>query len=355
MVLPHNVTELAHALVNIPSVSGDEHTIAGIVEDELRSYSHLDVVRDGDAVVARTHGGNATRIVLAGHLDTVPIAANVPGTLSGSELWGRGSVDMKAGDAVFLALARELSAPRMEVTYVFYDHEEVAAPLNGLGRIARNHPEWLRGDLAVLGEPTSGAIEGGCNGTLRMRIHTHGVAAHSARPWMGVNAIHGLGEILRRLERYPAQTHTVDGLDFRESLLAVAIEGGKSLNSVPDAATVTVNFRFAPDRSEQAAADYVRSLFSDLPVDFEITDLAPGARPGMDHSELHRLAAILRSHGAPEPTAKLGWTDVARFSSLGIPAVNCGPGDPLLAHADNEACPVGQIERTFQALQEWLA
>lgn len=365
-----HVSELAARLIDIPSVSGDEGRIADFVEARLRANSALQVLRDGDAVLARTNLGRDQRVVLAGHVDTVPIAGNVPARLlerreidddgeaapspSTTTLWGRGSVDMKSGCAVFLALAEELRDPRMDITWVFYDHEEVAAELSGLGRVARHHPEWLSGDLAVLGEPTNGRIEGGCNGTMRANVTARGRAAHSARPWMGRNAVHALAEPLRRLAEWPPSTRTVEGLDFRESLLAVGVSGGGARNSVPDEATLIVNFRFAPDRSAAAAEDYVREMFADLPVAIEVTDRAAGARPGMDHEELGKLAQLLCERGAGEPVAKLGWTDVARFAQLGIPAINCGPGDPLLAHREDESCPTDQIQNMYEVFTAWL-
>ncbi len=372
MNIPHDVVALAAYLVDIPSVSGDERAIADVVEEVLRSLPHLEVLRDGDAVLARTNLGRASRVVLAGHLDTVPIARNVPGVLTREEvradgtapsscpmeeattLWGRGSVDMKAGAAVFLQLAREVTEPRLDITWAFYDHEEVEATLNGLGRIQRHHPEWLMGDLAVLGEPTDGGIEGGCNGTMRLNISTRGVAAHSARPWMGVNAVHALGEVLRRLDAWETEVREVGGLAFRESLLAVGIRGGGAQNSVPDSATAIVNFRFAPDRSPVQAEKYVRDIFADLDVEIEVTDCAAGARPGMDHPEFQRLSEILHETGTRAPTAKLGWTDVSRFSELGVPAINCGPGDPTLAHKADEACPLSQIGNLHRTLSSWL-
>lgn len=355
MALPSDVVALTKALIDIPSVSGSEGTIADVIAGELTALTHLETLRDGNVLVARTNLGRPTRVLLAGHLDTVPIAANVPAELRDGYMWGRGSVDMKGGCAVFLSLARALTAPRCDLTFVWYDNEEVEASKNGLGRVFRDHPDWLAADLAVLGEPTRGAIEGGCNGTLRARLTTHGVAAHSARPWRGLNAIHALGEVLRRLESYEAHAHRVGGLVFQESLLAVAIEGGKTLNSVPDRASVTVNFRFAPDRTEEQAQAHVRELFSDLPVDIEITDSAPAGVPGMDHDEFRHFATILAEQGAPEATAKLGWTDVARFSAHGIPAINCGPGDPLRAHQVDEACPIEQLTSTYAAFRKWLA
>jgi succinyl-diaminopimelate desuccinylase len=350
--LSSDVVALTRALCDLPSESGDERAIADAVEDALRGYAHLEVLRDGDAVVARTSLGRPSRVVIAGHLDTVPIVDNLPTRLVDGELWGRGTVDMKAGVAVQLALAAELTEPSHDVTWVFYDHEEVAADLNGLGRLVRRHPDWVSGDFAVLCEPTNGGLEGGCNGTLRVEVRLEGVAAHSARAWMGRNAVHAAGEVLRRLEAYEPASVEVDGLVYRESLNAVLISGGTAANVIPDACVVTVNYRFAPSASVERATAHVRELFDGY--DVVLVDAAPGARPGLDDPAAQDFARAVLAVTGGVPAAKYGWTDVARFSELGVPAVNFGPGDPLLAHKQDERCPVGQITTAYEALRAWL-
>lgn len=350
------VVELTRVLCDIPSVSADERAIADAVEQALTAYPHLEVVRDGDAVVARTTLGRDERVVVAGHLDTVPIADNLPVRVVGeglhAELWGRGTVDMKGGVAVQLALAAELDAPTRDVTWVFYDHEEVDSALNGLGRIARTRPELLAGDFAVLCEPTAAGIEGGCNGTLRVEVRVPGEAAHSARSWMGTNAIHGAAEVLARLDAYEPASTEVEGLVFREGMNAVGIRGGIAGNVIPDECVVTVNFRFAPSRTLEEAEQHTRDLFAGYEV--TVTDAAAGARPGLDAPlAVDFTEAVLEvTGGAPAP--KYGWTDVARFSALGVPAVNFGPGDPVLAHKDDERCPASQIQLCYEALRTWL-
>jgi succinyl-diaminopimelate desuccinylase len=354
---------LLAAICDIPSVSGAEGPLADVIEAVLRAQPHLEVVRDGDAIVARTRLGRARRVVVAGHIDTVPITTdppNLPTRLEGAGadavLWGRGTVDMKGGVAVMLALAVELGRPGREpaadLTWVFYDHEEVESALNGLGRVARNHPELLAGDFAILGEPSEAGIEGGCNGTLRAEVRTGGVTAHSARAWTGVNAIHAAAPVLTRLAEYRPRDVEVDGLVYREGLNAVGISGGIAGNVIPDACTVTVNYRFAPSRSVAEAEAHVRELFEGY--DVVVTDAAGGARPGLDDPlAAEFVAAVLATTGgAPKP--KYGWTDVARFAELGIPAVNFGPGDPLLAHKDDERVPVGQLAACRDALRAWL-
>jgi succinyl-diaminopimelate desuccinylase len=255
---------------------------------------------------------------------------------------------MKAGVAVQLKLATTISQPNVDITWVFYDHEEVEASLNGLGRIARNRPELLEAHFAVLCEPSSAQVEGGCNGTMRVDVRTSGVKAHSARPWMGENAIHKLAEVLTRLaQNVPAEVE-VDGLVYRESLNAVLISGGIASNVIPDASVVTVNYRFAPSKSAADAESYLREFFAGFEV--EVIDFAEGARPGLDLPEAAAFVAAVGS--TPKP--KYGWTDVARFSALGIPAVNFGPGDPNKAHADDENVPVSQIYACETALATWL-
>jgi succinyl-diaminopimelate desuccinylase len=350
--LEGDLVELTRAVCDIESVSGNEKELADAIESALAKYSHLEVIRDGDAIVARTNFGHATRVVIAGHIDTVPVADNLPIKLLPMEreqvLWGRGTVDMKAGVAVQLKLAATLNKTNTDVTWVFYDHEEVEASLNGLGRIARNRPDLLDASFAVLCEPSNAQVEGGCNGTIRVEVRARGVKAHSARSWMGKNAVHASAEILNRLNAYEPQSVEVDGLVYRESMNAVLISGGMATNVIPDECVVTVNYRFAPSKSGEEAAAHLCELFDGFEI--AMTDLSEGARPGLDRPE---AAAFVAATGS-EPKPKYGWTDVARFSALGIPAVNFGPGDPNKAHADDENVPVSQIYACEAALRTWL-
>ncbi len=344
--------EITRQICDIESVSGNEKTLADRVEEALSGFAHLEIIRDGDCVVARTNLGRQHRVIIAGHLDTVPVNDNLPArfeTVDGVDyLWGRGTVDMKAAVAVQIKLAAELSEPSTDITWMWYDHEEVASNLNGLGRLSRNSPELFTGDFAILGEPSNSTIEGGCNGTLRAELRTTGVRAHSARSWVGDNAIHKVGSILSTLSEYVPRQVEVDGLVYREGLNAVNIRGGVAGNVIPDECVVEVNYRFAPNRTGEEAADHVRSLFPG--AEFTVTDVAEGARPGLD-APLAR--AFVDSVGA-EPKPKYGWTDVARFSALGIPAVNYGPGDPLKAHADDERVELSQITECEDVLRAWL-
>ncbi len=340
--------DLTRELCDIESVSGNERAIADAIEASLAGLDHLELFRYGDAVVARTSLGRATRVVIAGHIDTVPVNGNLPIREDGNFLVGRGTVDMKGGVAVALKLAAELTAPAVDVTWIWYDHEEVEAHLNGLGRLARVRPDLLAADFAILGEPTSATIEGGCNGTARIDIRLHGVRAHSARSWVGHNAIHDLAPVLAILRDYVPAEIEVDGLVYREGLNAVGISGGVAGNVIPDEAVVSVNYRFAPSRNGDDAIAHLREVFAGF--DVEITDIAEGARPGLDAPIAQDFLAAVGG----EATPKYGWTDVARFAALGIPAVNYGPGDPLKAHADDERVDVAEILECERGLRAWL-
>lgn len=376
-----NLGALALALVSAPSVSGAEGPLADAVQAALAARGHLEVLRHGNTVVARTRLGRPERIVVAGHLDTVPVSrrtGNVPGRMETRDgrpvVWGRGSVDMKGGVAVGLHLAATLTAPRRDVTWVFYDNEEVVDELNGLGLALAAHPDWFEADLAVLGEPTGAGIEGGCNGTLRLILDVPGLAAHSARAWRGVNAIHAASTLIERVRAAPVRTVEVEGLAYRESFSVVLIEGGVAANTIPDRCRLTVNYRFAPDLTAEEALARARRVLAGLAPDrpgvddgagpvidagtgavaVELDDLSPPARPGLDSPMARELIDLVREHGGGVGP-KYGWTDVARFSAAGVPAVNLGPGDPMLCHTDDEHCPVDQIEAVADALRAWLA
>lgn len=350
--LSADVTTLTAALCDTESVSHNEATICDAIEAALGPLAHLEVTRIGNSVVARTSLGRPQRVVLAGHIDTVPLTkdpVNLPTRREGDDLVGRGTVDMKGGVAVQLKVAAEVREPAHDLTFVFYEGEEVDSQFNGLRLIQQARPDLLEADFAVLLEPTAVQVEGGCKGTLRALVTTRGVAAHSARPWKGRNAIHDAGQIIGRLTAYEPRRVTVDGLEYREALNATGISGGIAGNVIPDECVVTVNYRYAPDLSEAEAAAHVRELFDGFEV--EIVDNAGGARPGLD---LPAAKAFVEALGVPV-LAKEGWTDVARFAALGIPAVNFGPGDPNLAHHDDERCPVAQLVAAEAALLRWLA
>ena len=340
---------LTLALVDAFSESGHERPLADAVEAALSGVPHLEVDRDGDSVVARTSLGRAERVVIAGHLDTVPAAGNHPGRIEGGLVHGLGSCDMKGGVAVALRLAAHMAEPVRDVTYVFYDNEEVEEVRNGLKRIAERHPDWLAADFAVVMEPSNAGVEGGCQGTLRVEVRTAGRRAHSARSWLGDNAIHGAADVLERLRAYEPRRPIVEGLEYREGLNAVWIAGGVAGNVIPDECVVTVNYRFAPDRTVSEAEAHLADVFGGY--DVRTVDSGEGARPGLDRPAAQAFVSAVGG----QPMPKYGWTDVARFSALGIPAVNFGPGDPALAHTREEHVPIAQIESCEERMRVWLS
>lgn len=350
--LSATAAELTRQICDLESVSGNEEALADAIGAALAGFEHLELIRDGDTVVARTSLGRAQRVVIAGHIDTVPVNDNLPThyeNIDGSaHLVGRGTVDMKAGVAVQLKLAAELTDPTVDITWMWYDHEEVSSELNGLKRLAETRPDLFEADFAILGEPSNGNVEGGCNGTLRAEVRTRGLRAHSARSWVGENAIHAAAQVLQLLAEYEPRSVEVEGLVYREGLNAVAISGGVAGNVIPDECVVDVNYRFAPSLSSEQAAEYVSGLFS--AHDVTIVDVAHGARPGLDAPLAKEFLAAVGAEARP----KYGWTDVARFSALGIPAVNYGPGDPLKAHADDESVALDQIVDCERGLRTWL-
>ncbi len=341
-------------LVDIASESHAEREITDHLERVLAERAPwLRLDRLGENLVARTDLGRPQRVVLAGHTDTVPANGNFPGRLDGDMLYGLGSSDMKSGLAVMLELACSLRSPVHDVTYVFYEAEEVAARFNGLGRLFAERPDLLVGDVALLGEPTDGALEAGCQGTMRAEVTFGGTRAHTARPWMGRNAVHRLAESLARLSTYEARRPVIDGCEFREAMQAVKVEGGVAGNVVPDRAVLTVNHRFAPDRTAAAAEAHLRAIVAPELEEgdrFELVDLSPAAAPSLTHP----ILASLVDRNALEVRAKLGWTDVARFAERGIPAANFGPGDATIAHTAGEFVRREPLERVFRALERLL-
>ena len=366
MDLSLDIVDLTSALIGTPSESRHEQALADEVQSALEALPHLSVERIGNAVVARTRLGRSERVIIAGHLDTVPSSGNDTGTLvaaggvapvadtsGGTEvteerLYGLGACDMKGGVAVALRLAHDVPEPSRDVTYVFYDCEEIEASANGLKRIAEARPELLQADFAILMEPSNASVEAGCQGTMRIEVTASGRRAHTARGWMGVNAIHAAGEILARLNAYVPRHPHIDGLEYREGLQAVGIRGGVAGNVVPDIACVTVNHRFAPDRSAAEAEAHLRELFAGFEV--TVVDVAEGALPGLTRPAAADFLAAVGGKAQP----KYGWTDVARFSALAVPAVNYGPADPSLAHTPHEYVPTEQLHRVLERMRAWL-
>jgi succinyl-diaminopimelate desuccinylase len=339
---------LTEQLCAVPSVSGEERALADLVEAQLRERAAgLDIVRVGENVLARTQRGAATRIVLGGHLDTVPANDNQTPRIDGDTLHGLGSADMKGGLAVLLVLAEALSAGEgsRDVTLVFYEGEEVADEHNGLRHLFTDRPDLVTGDVAVLLEPTGGWIEAGCQGTIHVRVAFNGARAHSARPWMGVNAVHRAAPTLARLAAHEAPTVTVDGLAYRESLQVVRIHAGIANNVVPDRCELIVNRRYAPACSHDEAVEATLALFADA-EEAEVVSASPAAAPNLTNP----LVAELIAAGSLDVRPKLGWTDVARFTQHGIAAVNFGPGDPELAHTAGERVDRSDLDHCLRVL-----
>lgn len=345
--LTADAVALTETLVNIESVSHHEQAIADAVEEALAALPHLTVTRRGHTVVARTDLGHAERVVIAGHLDTVPLNDNLPARLEDGILHGLGTCDMKGGDAVMLKLAT-IERPNRDVTFVFYEAEEVESVHNGLRLLSESDPDLLAADFAILMEPSNAGIEAGCQGTLRVDVRTTGERSHSARSWRGINAIHRAAPILERLNGYEARRPVIDGLEYHEGLNAVGISGGVAGNVIPDECVVSVNYRFAPDRGEAEAQAFVRDFFDGFEV--TVTDSAAGAMPGLGVPAAKAFLAVVGGEARP----KFGWTDVAQFTSLGVPAVNFGPGDPMFAHKQDEHVPVEQILSCERVLRTWL-
>lgn len=350
---PHDLLALTAELVDIGSVSRAEGPISAHLQRALEAVRGLSVTRVGDNLVARTELGRPFRLILAGHTDTVPAAGNTAARIEGDTLWGLGACDMKGGLAVMLELARTMPEPAVDVTYVFYAREEVDAASSGLGELFSQRPDLLVGDAAVLGEPTAAALEAGCQGTMHIEVELAGRRAHSARPWMGRNAVHRLGRLLALVESMPGRRPVLQGCEYREALQAVRVEGGVATNVVPDRAMVTLNHRFAPDRTPDEAEAAVRTLLAPVLEDgdrFERVEVAEGAPPGLNHP---LLAALAGQHDL-EIRAKLGWTDVARFAAAGVPAVNFGPGDSTYAHRADEHVERDYLDATWFVLADLL-
>jgi len=346
-----DLLELTEQLCAVPSVSGSEADLADLVETSLRDRApQMEITRVGANVIARTNTGARERVVLGGHLDTVPANGNATPRRDGDTLHGLGAADMKGGLAVLLTLAPSIGEqPGRDVTLVFYEGEEVADEHNDLRRLFAERPELVAADLAILLEPTGGWIEAGCQGTIHVRATFRGARAHSARPWMGRNAVHRPAPMLARIAAYEAPTVNVDGLDYRESLQIVRIEAGVANNVVPDRCDVVVNRRYAPACSFDDALGQTKALLADAD-ELEVVSASPAAAPNLTHP----LVSALVKAGTLDVRPKLGWTDVARFTQHGIAAVNYGPGDPELAHTAGELVERAELDECRRVLASFV-
>lgn len=348
MNINQELGKLTLDLVNISSVSKDEKSIADSIEEALKKCNHLKLTRVNNSLVAQTSFGNKQRVVIAGHIDTVPANNNFPGKINNSEVVGLGSVDMKSGIAVALKLASEITSSNFDITYFFYESEEIETKFNGLELITKQQKDLLNCDFAILMEPTNGILEVGCQGSLRFEVSTSGKRSHSARWWNGENAIHKTNKILEILNNYKSREPEIDGYKFREGLQAVKINGGIAGNVVPDSVSVSINHRFAPDTSIDQATTNMKNLFKDF--NFLLVDAANAAPTGLSNPVIKDFVSSIGKSIAP----KFGWTDVARFASNGIPAINFGPGDPNLAHHPDEKVLISQINDVYESLKKWL-
>lgn len=369
----NEVDKILVQILDVKSVSGNERDLADMIYQYLSTFPHLSIERNGNNIIAKTNFSRDKRFILAGHIDTVPISIvtnNFPSTVveelkeSGLEkdvfIKGRGSVDMKGGVAVMLKLASLSNNPKHDITFVFYDNEEVEADKNGLGKIVRQKKDSLIGQDAnkivgaILLEPTDNFIEGGCNGTLRFDVIVKGKTAHSARPYKGDNAIHKMSNVLDILNKYNQKQHfrEVDGLKYLESLNAVKINGGIATNMIPDLVTIHINYRFAPDKGVQEAKDFITNLFKGY--DIIMVDESSGARPGLNNFEMQQFINTCIETTQKDVKAKLGWTDVARFYSLDIPALNFGPGDPNLCHHDDEKISISDLHQNLECFVKFF-
>jgi succinyl-diaminopimelate desuccinylase len=344
-----DLLKLTAALVDIPSVSHHEGAVTDYLASVLLPVPWLSVTRVGDNLVARTELGRSSRLLLAGHTDTVPPNGNEHARIEGDVLWGLGSCDMKGGVAVLVELARTVPEPAVDTTYVFYECEEVDSRFNGIERLFGERPELLEADAALLAEPSSARVEAGCQGTMRAEVTMYGERAHTARAWLGRNAIHRLAPLLASVAAYEGRQVTIDGCHFREGLQVVRVNGGVANNVVPDVASVTLNHRFAPDRTPAEAEAHVRSVVGEVDA-FEVTDMAVAAPPSLGHP---LLQSVLTASGG-EAYGKLGWTDVARFAARGVPATNFGPGDPSVAHSAGEQVTRSDLETVYGVLRTVL-
>lgn len=352
--LTSSPVQLSADLIDIESPSHHEQEIADAIFAALSRIDGAETARIKNTVLARTDRGLGSRVILAGHIDTVPLADNTPHRLSDGILHGCGAVDMKTGLAVYLNAFATLAASdelSRDITLVCYEGEEVSTEYNGLGFVESELPDWLTGDVALLGEPSGGIIEAGCQGTIRVRVTAHGTRAHSARAWLGENAAHRLAPVLTRINEYEPRRVTIDGCEYREGINVVKLDSFVATNTIPDTAEMLVNFRFAPDRSvEEAMAHLNEVLGEEASISVEVDDVAAAALPGLSQPAAAELVAAVGG----EFRAKFGWTDVSRFSTLGIPAVNFGPGDPGFAHKPDEQCPVDQITHVADVLRTFL-
>jgi succinyl-diaminopimelate desuccinylase len=340
-------------LCRVPSPIGEERALCDAIGARLEGLPLAGPVRRyGDSlVVPVTRGAGGPRVALAGHLDTVRTSHDAPPRIEGDRLYGPGASDMKSGLALMLDLVEhDLAACRgLDLTLVFYAREEGPYADNELGSVLAEDPELRAVDLAVCLEPSDNRLSLGASGSIQAAVTFHGRTAHSARPWQGDNAIHKAGPFLAELGALAPRETTIDGLVYRTVTSVTLAEGGRGRNVVPDAFTLNVNHRFAPDTSlEQAQREVERLVGGRATIEWK--DLSPSAPPRASHP----LVAALRDAGVVAVEPKQAWTDVARFAALGVAAVNFGPGENAQAHQRNEWTGLAALAAGRAILLAWL-
>src|SRR5947208_7177185 len=334
-------------LCEIRSPVGEEADIAAYVAAETAGQ------RVGNAVVCGRVTGGRPAVLLAGHLDTVPIQeGDFPARREGGRVYGRGASDMKGALAIMLTLGERLDRARLrgELVLVFYDREEGPYETNGLGPVLAARPDLRGAAVAFCLEPTDLAVQAGCCGSMHATFTFRGRTAHSARPWQGKNAVHEAGALLASLRDLAPVEVRIGELSFREVKNVTRIEGFSGRNVLPARCDLNVNFRFAPGKTVAQAEAELRALAERFGAECEIVDRAPAGDPILDNPLLRKFRALT---GVPvEP--KQAWTDVARLGLAGIPAANFGPGDQAQAHQRNESCPEEALERAYLLLERFL-
>jgi succinyl-diaminopimelate desuccinylase len=340
-------------LINISSVIGHEAALCDFVEDwALRTFGIGQIQRISNSLVLGTLSTTKPNLALVGHLDTVPPAAKPnPPRIEGDRLFGLGSSDMKGALAVMMALAEDPQQGQwpLNVLYIFYEREEGPFQESGLIEVLKQRPDVSKVQLAICMEPTDGAAQFGCVGSLHATATFEGKAAHSARPWQGHNAVHAAGPFLSELLSRGRREVYCDGLEFFEVISATLAQGGRAKNVVPDTFSLNLNYRFAPGKNLAQAQQDISELVAGR-ARLEFLDLAPSGKVCLSHPWCQQLTAL--SERAAE--AKQAWTDVARFSELNVNAINFGPGETAQAHQAFESASVSALHKSHQVLQAFL-
>lgn len=359
-VTEHPARELEDLLVEllaVPSVTGEEEALADWVAEHFESADER-VRRVGNSLVVGELDPDRSNVLLVGHLDVVPpTAADRIPRREGDRIIGRGASDMKSGLAVAMDCFADpaLRAGPLNTLVVAYAGEEGPHEDNELAPLLEAIPELTDAALAIVLEPTDRSVQLGCLGTMHAEVTFHGQAAHSARPWYGENALTGAGSFLTELDDRPVEDVVCDGLVFREVVTATqawtssASGTTNARNVVPERFTVNVNLRFSPERTVEDAEQLLHGIVGDR-ARVLVTDRAPAARP---HRDSPLVSRFVESAEAPV-AAKQAWTDVARLSAVGVPALNYGPGPAAQAHRAGEYIDVADLHAARAALARFL-